>query len=133
MPDRTQVVLLADAPKSTRNPARCLANNRDDMSACLTLRPPAAASGLDRTLRQAVEAAGGTYRSLEDRICPTRPCPLVQGDILIYRDKGHLTVTFTKRLAPSLRAELAPLLPEVPVASPEPSVPPSASPERHCH
>jgi hypothetical protein len=99
------------------------------MSACLTLRPPAAASGLDRTLRQAVEAAGGTYRSLEDRICPTRPCPLVQGDILIYRDKGHLTVTFTKRLAPSLRAELAPLLPEVPVASPEPSVPPSASPE----
>jgi hypothetical protein len=127
MPTESTVVLLADAPKSTLNAPRCLQRNRRDMSACLTLREPASAARTDEVLRQTMEAGGGVYRSLKDRICPYKPCPLVQGDVLIYKDKGHLTVTFTKLLTPSLRAELAPLLP---VASPQPtaSATPTASP-----
>lgn len=111
LPPESQVVLLADAPRSTVNAPRCLERNPRDMSACLTLRVPPSAARIDAAIRQAVREGGGTYRTLEDRICPYRPCPLVQGDILIYKDKGHLTVTFTQQLAPSLRAELAPLLP----------------------
>lgn len=111
MPAQSQVVLLADAPRSTVNAPRCLQRNPRDMSACLTLAVPRSAGRIDATIRRAVKAAGGAYRTLEDRICPYQPCPLVQGDILIYKDKGHLTVTFTKQLAPSLRAELLPFLP----------------------
>jgi hypothetical protein len=29
-------------------------------------------------------------------ICTLRPLPLVQGDTLMWRDEGHLTVTFTR-------------------------------------
>ncbi len=128
MPSESTVVLLADAPKSRLNAPRCLLHNRRDMSACLTLHEPASAARTDAVLRQTTEAGGGVYRTLKDRICPYEPCPLVQGDVLIYKDKGHLTVTFTKLLAPSLRAELAPLLP---VASPQPnaSPQPTASPQ----
>lgn len=123
LPSESTVVLLADAPKSTVNAPRCLQHNRRDMSACLTLRVPASAARSDAVLRQTMEAGGGVYRTLEDRICPYEPCPLVQGDVLIYKDKGHLTATFTRLLAPSLRAELAPLLPVAsrqPTASPQP-------------
>ena len=113
-PEASEVVLLADAPKSVINAPRCLQRNRRDMSACLTLDVPASAARIDAVLRRTMREGGGAYRTLHDRICPYQPCPLVQGDVLIYKDKGHLTVTFTKRLAPSLRAQLAPLLPPPP-------------------
>jgi hypothetical protein len=35
---------------------------------------------------------------------------LVQGDLLIYRDKSHLTATFARVLAPSLRGMLRRML-----------------------
>lgn len=121
LPPESQVVLLADSPRSTINAPKCLERNPRDMSACLTLNVPASAARIDAAIRQAVREGGGTYRTLEDRICPYQPCPLVQGDLLIYKDKGHLTVTFTEQLAPSLRAELVPLLP----APPQPAVAPT--------
>jgi hypothetical protein len=129
LPAESRVVLLADAPRSTVNAPRCLQRHPRDMSACLTRTVPASAARIDAAIRRAVRAAGGTYRTLEDRICPYQPCPLVQGDILIHKDKGHLTVTFTELLAPSLRAELAPLLPAPATVDPAPSASPSASPE----
>jgi hypothetical protein len=110
LPAESTVVLLADAPKSTVNPVACLKRDASDMSACLTPRAPAISRRVEATLKAAVMEAGGTYRTLEDRICPYKPCPLVQGDVLVYRDQGHLTVTFTRQLAPSLQAELAPLV-----------------------
>ena len=134
LPPESTVVLLADAPTSTVNGPRCLQRNQRDMSACLTLHVPVSAARTEAALRQTMLAAGGTYRTLKDRICPYEPCPLVQGDILIYKDKGHLTVTFTNQLAPSLRAELAPLLPPDPLQpddeqpSPSPTPTPSAEP-----
>jgi hypothetical protein len=126
MPPESEVVLLADAPRSTVNAPKCLQRNPRDMSACLTLKVPTSAVRIDRTIRRAVKAGGGTYRTLEDRICPYQPCPLVQGDLLIYKDKGHLTVTFTEQLAPSLRAELTPLLPAP--NQPDPEEPPASPP-----
>jgi len=127
LPDASSVVLLADSPKQTLNPVACLKRSRRDMSACVTLAAPASAKRTDAALRKAVTDAGGTYLSLEDRICPYRPCPLVQGDTLIYRDQGHLTVTFTRLLAPSLRKELASLLPPDPIDEPPQTEPASSA------
>jgi hypothetical protein len=132
LPTKSIVVLLADAPRSLKNAPNCLQQNPLDMSACLTLNEPASAIRLNTVQRRAVQEGGGVYRTLEDKICPSRPCPLVQGDVLVYKDKGHLTVTFTRKLAPSLRAELAPLLaPPPPKATPtpEPTPEPETSPE----
>lgn len=129
IPPQSEVVLLADAPRSTINAPKCLQREPRDMSACLTLRVPASALLIDATIRRAVREAGGAYRTLQDRICPYQPCPLVQGDLLIYKDQGHLTVTFTQQLAPSLRAELTPFLPAPPLPQPELSATPLPSPE----
>ena len=110
MPAESKVVLLADSPKQRRNPVKCLRDDPRDMSACVTGATPPEAGHLDAVLRQEIEASGGHYRSLRDQICPYEPCPLVQGDTLVYRDKGHLTVSFTELLTPALRDQLAPLL-----------------------
>jgi hypothetical protein len=139
LPAESVVVLLADAPRSTLNPVNCLRRNQRDMSACVTPSKPVSAELMNATLEEAVVEVGGVYRTLEDAICPFQPCPLVQGDTLVYRDKGHLTVTFTRRLAPALHAQLAPLLsppepppeagaPHGPDAAPLPSPLPSEAP-----
>ena len=130
LPKQSTVVLLADAPRSLKNAPNCLQQNPRDMSACLTLNEPDSARRLNTVQRRAMEQGGGVYSTLEDKICPSRPCPLVQGDVLVYKDKGHLTVTFTRKLAPSLRAELAPLLaPPPPKETPTPTPEPQVSPE----
>jgi hypothetical protein len=37
-------------------------------------------------------------------------CPVILGDVLLYRDDNHLTTTASLLLAPYLEAALAPLL-----------------------
>jgi hypothetical protein len=44
-------------------------------------------------------------------VCPSSPCPAVLGNLLVYRDAGHLTATFaaalTDRLEQAVLADLA--------------------------
>lgn len=40
------------------------------------------------------------------RFCPKRPCPVVKGDILLYRDSYHITATYARALAPWLGRKL---------------------------
>ena len=44
-------------------------------------------------------------------VCPSSPCPAVFGNLLVYRDAGHLTATFaaalTDRLEQAVLADLA--------------------------
>ena len=106
LPPTSTVLFLADPPRNTRNPVKCLRARPRDMSACVTPVVPPSARRIDQAVREAARASGARYRGLRGKICSYKPCPLVQGSVLVYRDKGHLTVTFTRLLAPSLRAML---------------------------
>jgi hypothetical protein len=98
----TVPVVLADTPYLQTNPATCLANDPSDMLACLTPRANAIDAGLDAAEREAVEAAGATYVDLGGVLCPYSPCPVVFGDVLGWRNRDHITATFSETLAPSL-------------------------------
>ena len=47
-----------------------------------------------------------------DLLCGTRRCPVIVGDVLVYRDDSHLTATYARRLAPRLAAVLEAAVPE---------------------
>lgn len=106
----TRILWLGDAPKNAGNPVRCLMSHRRDMSACVTRRRPGPQRTAETAIRESARAAGGHFGTLHDQICTYDPCPLIQGDTLMWRDEGHLTVTFTRQLAPSMRALLAGVL-----------------------
>jgi hypothetical protein len=61
---------------------------------------------VEKALRQAARLAGRRFGTLIDEVCTYDPCPLVQGRILMWRDGGHLTATFARRLTPSVQALL---------------------------
>ncbi len=96
-------MVLADTPLMRRNPVSCLEGSPGDMSACQTPRAAALGGRLDAVERQTAEAAGGTFDSLSDLVCPYDPCPVVVGDVLLWRNADHITATFAELLAPAMR------------------------------
>ena len=102
MPASTRALVLADTPYMQTNPATCLEDDPSDLVACSTPRSAAIDPVFDAAEQAAVEAAGGTYASLSEQICPYSPCPVVFGNVLAWRNRDHLTATFVKTLAPSL-------------------------------
>ena len=107
LPASSRVLLLGDVPRNAGNPVRCLKLHRDDMSACVTARRPAAKRAVEKALRAAALSGGRRFGTLHDQVCTYDPCPVVQGRTLMWRDGGHLTTTFARQLTPSVRALLA--------------------------
>lgn len=50
------------------------------------------------------------YVDLSDYFCEKNYCKAVIGNVLVYRDSGHITATYSRTMAPILRDELMPLL-----------------------
>lgn len=103
LPARSEVLILGDVPHNRLNPRKCLKSNRNDMSRCVS--PKAGASGrrIETALRIASAANGAHFRTLYGKICSYGPCPVVQGNKLMWRDKTHVTDVFAVQLQPSIR------------------------------
>ena len=61
---------------------------------------------MDLGLQQGASVSRALYDSIYDQICSYDPCPLVQGDVLMWRDGSHLSETFARVLQPSLKRVL---------------------------
>ena len=104
VPSATRTVVLADTPLMGRNPVSCLQEHPADQSACVTPRRDALAPGLDDAERAAAAAMGAEFETLGDLVCPYDPCPVVIGDVLLWRNADHITATFAEQLTPAMRA-----------------------------
>lgn len=104
LPKRSDVLVIGDVPHNDQNPRRCLNHHRNDMSRCVTGKGVNPGRQIELGLRETARAHGASFRTLSGKICSYDPCPVVQGDILMWRDQGHLTNTFAVQLRPSMRA-----------------------------
>jgi hypothetical protein len=98
-----RVLLLGDVPRNRVDPANCLKKSRQDMSRCVSRMELLKTRRIERAFRQAAAQQGAQFDTLYGRICTYDPCPVVQGRVLMWRDRHHLTASFTARLAPSFR------------------------------
>ena len=129
LPGASEVLVLGEAPDNEGDPVTCLQRNRGNIAAC-AVRPTAAKKRrFEVAERQAALAAGAQFRSLYGKVCSYDPCPLVQGDILMWRDHAHLTATFVKQLTPAVREVLRSALaaPEPTAVNSDPLGPPAPS------
>ncbi|GAA2276975.1 SGNH hydrolase domain-containing protein [Glycomyces scopariae] len=108
------VYYLADSPDVRVNVPECLTTNPRDATECVN---DLADSVVDPERREAtmaaVDEAGATVVDPIPWICDTDggTCPVIVGDLLVYRDANHLTARFVAELAPQL-ATAIPLEPE---------------------
>jgi hypothetical protein len=90
-------------PSNRTNPVICLRQHKGNVSACVTDRERLSERPIEQAIRQAAANKGARFGTIYARICSYDPCPLVQGNVLMWRDDGHLTRTIVERLTPSIR------------------------------
>jgi hypothetical protein len=111
LPDASTALILGDVPRNYGDPVVCLSADASDISACSSPRQAPDERTMEQALRAGAQASGAIFDTLYDSICTYDPCPLVHGDVLVWRDRSHLSATFSGHLAPALRVLLGEALP----------------------
>ncbi len=106
VPSASRVLVLGDVPHNSDNPRRCLAHSRGDMSRCVSPKAGLGGRQIEVALKDTARASGAGFRTLYGKICSYDPCPVVQGHVLMWRDRSHITNKFAVVLQPSMRAVL---------------------------
>lgn len=92
----TQVVVIQDTPWMTFEPGDCLAAG--DPQKCTSVRTEVEADDL---LSKAAEGAEGVqFVDMTDGICRAEFCDAVVGNIIVWRDRHHLSATYSQALGP---------------------------------
>ena len=100
-----RIVLLRDTPRPPFDIPDCVSGALDDLPRCAFPRAAALATAA------AVEADARRVRGVRlidpvSRFCGPRRCPAVIGDVLVYRNSGHVTATYIKTMTPWLEPRL---------------------------
>jgi peptidoglycan/LPS O-acetylase OafA/YrhL len=92
-----RVVLLAETPFLNYDPIDCLAD--EDIDNCDPVRRIVVDADYAELEAAAAEAGGASLLSINELLCPGAYCPVVVDDVVVFRDKHHLTATFMGQLA----------------------------------
>nr|WP_314213169.1 acyltransferase family protein [Pseudarthrobacter equi] len=98
-----RVAVIADPPYPGGNPVECL-QKHGKQDQCATSAAEALA-GTDTLVAAAGSVPGVETIDLSRHFCRDGVCPVVIGNVLVYRD-NHMTNTFAKSLAPDLAVAL---------------------------
>lgn len=102
------VLVIRDTPRPSFDVPECVVSNRADLIECSFDREASLQAATAQI--EAADRTEVTLVDLADRICSTDLCPAVTENLLVWRDRHHLTATYARYIAPSLGLELAPLL-----------------------
>lgn len=97
-----QVLVLGDTARQSVDVPECLSGNLDNALACAD----SAEKGIDAASQDAMAAsaaqAGAAFTATAPWLCTDTVCPVVVGNLLMYRDASHLTTAASRWLAPTL-------------------------------
>jgi peptidoglycan/LPS O-acetylase OafA/YrhL len=101
------VMVLGPTPKPGTNIPNCLSVHLRSAIQCT--QPVNVTFHADRisTERRAVESADGTYFDVAPWLCDRQWCPVIVGNLLVYRDDNHLTTSYSAWLGPVVAEVLA--------------------------
>jgi hypothetical protein len=99
-----QVLVLGPVPDPHSNVPICLSGHLDDATACTPPRSTAVNQSGIAAETAATEAGGGQYVDLTDLFCTAERCPVIVGNTLVYMDWCHLTLEYSRLLAPAVGA-----------------------------
>ena len=103
--------MVGDTPEASHEPTDCLTRNVRDADACASDRDDVVASTRLAVEREIADGIGATYVDTTDWLCTDARCPMIIGDILLYRDATHLTTVASDWFRPLLEASLDDRLP----------------------
>nr|WP_231639580.1 acyltransferase family protein [Mycobacterium sp. Marseille-P9652] len=99
-----QVLLLGPIPDPQSVVPLCLSVHLDDANACSPAKSRAVKQPGIVAEAAATKAGGGQYADLTELFCTADRCPVIVGNTLVYRDQDHVTIEYSRLLAPVLGA-----------------------------
>lgn len=99
-----QVLVLGPVPTPRKAVPLCLSAHLDDPTACMSQRSTSVNEAGIRAEAAATEAGGGRYVDVSDLFCTADRCPAIVGNAQVYFDVSHLTVEFSRSMAPVMGA-----------------------------
>jgi peptidoglycan/LPS O-acetylase OafA/YrhL len=99
-----QVLVLGPIPDPHLPVPDCLSGHLDDVTACSPPRSTAVNDPGIAAETAATKAGGGRYADLTALFCTADRCPVIVGNTLVYIDASHMTVEYSRLLAPVMGA-----------------------------
>jgi peptidoglycan/LPS O-acetylase OafA/YrhL len=109
-PLTTNVVVLGDNPPTEYEPASCLSDHLSSADACVAQRADVVMSSRVAGERDVTTSLGASFVDTTDWLCTDTACPVIIGDILLYRDVTHITTAAAEWFQPLVEASLAPFV-----------------------
>jgi hypothetical protein len=102
-----RIVLLEDTPYQAGDPVECLSLHPENPASCVVSAGAALPEpNRRRAIAAALKARGVTVVDPVPWFCTPLRCPVIVGNVLVYRDAGHITATYARMLAPQLEQAL---------------------------
>jgi len=98
---RSRVLLLDDTPYFNVKVPECLNLFPNEIGRCEVPRSRAYRPGFRAAAIRAATNAGVAFTSMNPWVCPYAKCPAIVNHFLLWRDNEHLTVTYSRQLAPA--------------------------------
>ncbi|MFO1059510.1 MAG: SGNH hydrolase domain-containing protein [Dongiaceae bacterium] len=119
------VVAIAATPEFPVNVADCLAFRPDHPEACGSPRRTSFLPG-DALGAAARDSPGVMLADLTPWLCPGEVCPAVLGNLIVLRDRSHITASYAATIGGALEGVLAPALAARRASpAPQPAAPPA--------
>ncbi|MGO9384248.1 MAG: acyltransferase family protein [Mycobacterium sp.] len=99
-----KVLVLGPIPDPHTYVPICLSGHLDDATACSSPRLTAVNEPGIAAESAATKAGGGQYVDLTKLFCTTNRCPVVVGNTMVYIDEEHMTLEYSRLLAPVMEA-----------------------------
>ena len=96
-----RVTVLVDPPRPPLNIPDCVSGAMRDLRRCAFARGRRCERAF--AVRDAVRRVKGVGElDTTSQFCLARTCPAVIGDVLVYRNSGHITASYMKTMTPWL-------------------------------
>ncbi|MBX9245215.1 acyltransferase family protein [Actinotalea ferrariae] len=99
----TPVAYVLDTPVPAGNAPDCVANNLAKVEPCMNMREDAYSfPGRHEQVANTLEVIDVSTVEPIDWFCTDRKCPVVVGNMLVYRDASHVSTPYSAYLAPAV-------------------------------
>ncbi|MSO59873.1 MAG: acyltransferase [Ilumatobacteraceae bacterium] len=106
--DGIEPVMLGDTPDPVPSVPECILARRRSIGGCAPRAPTGTVVAIDNVIREATLKAAVSFIEPRRWLCSDDFCPVVVGNILVYRDDHHLSNTVVKWLTPTMADILGP-------------------------
>jgi hypothetical protein len=109
-PSTKHLLLLGDTPTPLSDVPSCLAGNLSNVAACMNSRDGAVRPGRLAVERDVARQYDASFIPTSDWLCTDSACPVIIGNVLMYRDNSHINATASEFLSPYVDAALRAVL-----------------------